>query len=131
MRARYLFPAARHNNSSIGASLAVGRGRLQVDCDSHPGKYFTGTVLIKGDHRLVSTGPYKHLRHPAYTGALVAQLGLGLSSSNWFSLSQSFLPFVAAAVYRMHVEEQAFTESFGEEYNTYSKSTKRLMPKVY
>lgn len=95
------------------------------------GKYFTGTVLIKSDHRLVRTGLYKHLRHPAYTGALVAHLGLGLSFSNWFSLALSFLPFLMAAMYRMHVEEQALKEAFGEEYVTYARDTKRLIPKVY
>ena len=95
------------------------------------GKYFTGTVLIRGDHRLVRTGLYKHLRHPAYTGALVAHLGLGLSFSNWFSLSLSFVPYVIAAMYRMRVEEQALAEAFGEEYITYSRDTKRLIPKVY
>ena len=95
------------------------------------GKYFTGTVLIKGDHRLVRTGLYKHLRHPAYTGSLVAHLGLGLSFSNWLSLSLSFVPYFMAAMYRMHIEEQALVEAFGEEYITYSRNTKRLIPKVY
>ncbi|MCA1638381.1 MAG: isoprenylcysteine carboxylmethyltransferase family protein, partial [Acidobacteria bacterium] len=48
------------------------------------GKYFTVTVLIKTDHRLIRSGLYKHLRHPAYAGTLLAHLGLGLSFSNWF-----------------------------------------------
>jgi protein-S-isoprenylcysteine O-methyltransferase Ste14 len=95
------------------------------------GKYFTGTVLIKDDHRLVRTGLYKHLRHPAYTGSLVAHLGLGLSFSNWFSLALSFIPYLVAAMYRMHVEERALTEAFGEEYVIYSRGAKRLIPKVY
>ena len=95
------------------------------------GKYFTGTVMIKGDHRLVRTGLYKHLRHPAYTGTLIAHLGLGLSFSNWFSLTLSCVPYLVAAMYRMHVEEQALMEAFGEEYITYSRNTKRLIPRVY
>ncbi len=95
------------------------------------GKYFTGTVLIKGDHRLVRSGLYKHLRHPAYTGTLVAHLGLGLSFSNWFSLTLSTVPYFVAAIYRMHVEEHALREAFGEEYILYARNTKRLIPKVY
>ena len=95
------------------------------------GKYFTGKVLIKADHQLVRDGLYKHLRHPSYTGALIAHLGLGLAFSNWFSLALSTLPFLAAAIYRMHVEEQALIEAFGEEYTVYSKDTKRLIPKLY
>jgi len=95
------------------------------------GKYFTGTVLIKKDHRLIQRGMYKHLRHPAYTGALLAHLGLGLSFSNWITLSLSVVPFAVAAFYRMHVEEQALSEAFGDAYSRYCRSTKRLIPKLY
>ena len=95
------------------------------------GKYFTGTVLIKEDHRLIQSGLYKHLRHPAYAGSLLAHLGLGLAFSNWFSLGLSSIPFFIAAFYRMQVEEQALTEVFGEAYISYSKGTKRLIPKLY
>ena len=95
------------------------------------GKYFTGTVLIRNDHRLIRTGLYKHLRHPAYAGALLAHLGLGLSFSNWFTLGFSSIPYFLAAAYRMRVEEQALKEAFGAEYLEYSKTSKRLIPKLY
>ena len=95
------------------------------------GKYFIGAVLIKNDHRLIRSGLYKHLRHPAYTGGLLAHLGLGLSFSNWISLGLSLIPFSVAALYRMHVEEQALKEAFGEAYISYSRGTKRLIPKLY
>ena len=95
------------------------------------GKYFTGTVLIKNDHRLIRSGFYRYLRHPAYTGALLAHLGLGLSFSNWISLGLSFVPLSVAALYRIHVEEQALKEAFGMDYLDYSRTTKRLIPKLY
>src|SRR5438105_7813904 len=85
------------------------------------GKYFTGTVLIKTDHRLIRTGLYKHVRHPAYAGSLLAHLGLGLSFSNWFSLAFGVVPYSVAAVYRMHVEERALRDAFGEAYTIYSR----------
>lgn len=95
------------------------------------GKYFTGTVLIQDDHRLIRSGLYKHLRHPAYAGALLAHLGLGLSFSNWISLGCSLAPFILAASYRIHVEERALREAFGEAYLSYSRGTRRLIPKLY
>lgn len=95
------------------------------------GKYFTGTVLIKNDHRLIRSGLYGYLRHPAYTGALLAHLGLGLCFSNWISLTLSVAPFSVAALYRIHVEEQALREAFGLDYLDYSRSTKRLIPKLF
>jgi protein-S-isoprenylcysteine O-methyltransferase Ste14 len=95
------------------------------------GKYFTTKVVIQNDHRLIRTGLYKHMRHPAYTGALIAHLGLGLSFSNWFSLAISSVPYLVAASYRMRVEETALRDAFGDEYEDYSTKTKRLIPKVY
>ncbi|HEX8500564.1 MAG TPA: isoprenylcysteine carboxylmethyltransferase family protein [Pyrinomonadaceae bacterium] len=95
------------------------------------GKFFTGTVLIREDHRLLRTGLYRHVRHPAYTGALAAHLGLGLSFSNWYSIGFSLVPFAVAAGYRIRVEERALREAFGEEYESYARATKRLIPKVF
>ena len=95
------------------------------------GKFFTGRVLIKDDHQLIRNGIYKHLRHPSYAGALIAHLGLGLSFSNWISLALSVVPFSVATCYRIHVEERALKEAFGDAYTSYSQSTKRLIPKLY
>jgi protein-S-isoprenylcysteine O-methyltransferase Ste14 len=95
------------------------------------GKFFTGTVLIREDHRLLRTGIYKHVRHPAYTGALLAHLGLGLSFSNWFSLGFGVVPYALAAAYRIRVEERALREAFGDEYESYASDTKRLIPGVF
>ena len=142
-----------HGIECVGIVLGfVGIGRIQVESNSLGilglalllagvamrgasiyalGKYFTGIVLIKEDHRLIRSGPYRHLRHPAYTGALLAHLGLGLSFTNWFSLALSVVPYIVAVIYRMHVEEKALRDAFGSEYLTYAKDTKRLIPKVY
>jgi protein-S-isoprenylcysteine O-methyltransferase Ste14 len=95
------------------------------------GRYFTSTVRIKDNHRLIRTGMYEHLRHPAYTGALVAHLGLGMVFANWYSIALSSIPYLVAAMYRIHVEEQVLVAEFGQEYLDYARSTKRLIPKVY
>jgi protein-S-isoprenylcysteine O-methyltransferase Ste14 len=115
----------------LGLALLIAGVAIRWNAIYTLGKYFTSTVVIKDDHRLIRIGPYKYLRHPAYAGALVAHIGLGLSFSNWFSLALSCLPFLLAALYRIHVEEQALSETFGEEYVEYSKHTKRLIPKLY
>jgi len=115
----------------LGIALLLGGIVIRWTAIYTLGKYFTAKVVIKDDHRLIRTGPYKYLRHPAYTGALVAHLGLGLSFSNWFSLILRFVPYVVAALYRMKVEELALREALGEEYDHYSRNTKRLIPRVY
>ena len=117
--------------ASLGLAMLIAGIVIRWSAVHTLGKYFTGTVLIKNDHRLIRSGLYKYLRHPAYTGALVAHLGLGLSFSNWFSIVLSSAPYVMAALYRIHVEERALGEAFGDEYLNYSRSTKRLIPKIY
>jgi protein-S-isoprenylcysteine O-methyltransferase Ste14 len=115
----------------VGIALLLGGIVIRWTAIYTLGRYFTAKVVIKDDHRLVRAGLYKYLRHPAYTGALVAHLGLGLSFSNWFSLTLSFVPYLVAALYRMQVEELALREALGEEYVDYSRHTKRLIPRVY
>jgi protein-S-isoprenylcysteine O-methyltransferase Ste14 len=94
-------------------------------------KYFTVDVSIASDHRLVSTGPYKVVRHPAYTGSLLSFLGLGLVFSSWLSLLVIFVPITVAFVYRIKVEEKALVEFFGDQYVRYCATTKRLIPGIY
>jgi protein-S-isoprenylcysteine O-methyltransferase Ste14 len=115
----------------LGLSLLLAGVAIRWTAIYTLGQYFTSTVTIKDEHRLIRAGLYRHLRHPAYTGALLAHLGLGLSFSNWFSLALSSVPFLVAAVYRIHVEEQALSEAFGDQYLEYSRDTKRLIPKLY
>lgn len=117
--------------SAFGLSLLIVGILIRWTAIKTLGKYFTGTVLIKDDHRLVRSGLYKYLRHPAYTGALLAHFGLGLSFSNWFALGFSSIPFIAVALYRMRVEERALKGAFGSEYVAYSQTSKRLIPGVY
>jgi protein-S-isoprenylcysteine O-methyltransferase Ste14 len=95
------------------------------------GKYFTRKVSILEDHRVVQSGLYKYLRHPSYSGFLLGNLGLGLAFSNWLSLIIIFVPTLAAALYRMHVEEEALEQTFGSEYTDYCRATSRLIPKLY
>ena len=94
-------------------------------------RQFTVDVAITKDHRIVSEGLYRFVRHPSYTGSLLSFLGLGLSFANIFSLVVIFPPICAAFLYRIHVEEKALVTAFGDEYVRYRNSTRRLIPWIY
>ena len=94
------------------------------------GKFFTVDVATHGDHALVSTGPFRYVRHPSYTGLLLAFLGLGVSLGNVFSLLVLMTPIVVTLSYRMRVEEEALRQSLGADYEAYCARTKRLIPGV-
>ncbi len=98
---------------------------------AHLGRFFTVNVAIAADHRLIDTGPYRFVRHPSYTGALTAFLGLALCLANWASLLVMVLPVFAVFLWRMQVEEGALLKALGDEYRDYMKRTERLIPSVY
>jgi protein-S-isoprenylcysteine O-methyltransferase Ste14 len=94
-------------------------------------EFFTVTVSIQKDHRVVDTGIYKYSRHPAYLGSLLSFLGLGLALQNWLSILVIFVPIFCALSYRIYVEEKVLIEEFGEVYLSYSVRTKKLIPWIY
>lgn len=95
------------------------------------GRFFTVNVAIAADHRLIDTGPYRFVRHPSYTGALMAFLGLGLCLGNWASLAAMMCPTLLAFLWRMHVEEAALAAALGDTYLAYMRRTRRLIPGIY
>jgi protein-S-isoprenylcysteine O-methyltransferase len=95
------------------------------------GRFFTVNVAIAHDHELIDGGPYRHVRHPSYTGALLAFLGLGLAMANWLSIFLMVVPTFLVFRRRMNVEETALLSGLGEPYRAYMRRTYRLLPKIY
>lgn len=95
------------------------------------GRLFTANVAVHEGQRVVRTGVYRHVRHPAYSGLLLAFVGLGVGFGNWLSVVFLFVPIAAALAYRIRVEEAALLEALGSEYADYCRVTKRLIPGIY
>jgi protein-S-isoprenylcysteine O-methyltransferase len=95
------------------------------------GRFFTVDVTIEKDHELVERGPFRFVRHPSYTGVLLAFVGFALTLRNWLSFLVVLVPIFIAFLRRMRVEESALTEALGDRYGGYIRRTKRLVPGVY
>jgi protein-S-isoprenylcysteine O-methyltransferase len=95
------------------------------------GRFFTVNVAIAADHRVIDTGPYRLIRHPSYSGALLAFVGLGLCIANWASLAVIFVPTLLVFLVRIRIEEAALTAALGETYKLYVGRTRRLIPGIY
>src|SRR6266498_4033979 len=95
------------------------------------GRYFTVDVSISAEHKLVDSGPYRYVRHPTYTGALLGFVGLGFYFGNWLLLLFLTVPIIGAFLWRIRIEESALIEALGEDYRAYIQRTKRLIPFVY
>jgi protein-S-isoprenylcysteine O-methyltransferase len=95
------------------------------------GRYFTVNVSIDPEHALVDSGPYRHVRHPSYTGALLAFLGLGFCFGNWLSIFFLTVPIIGAFLWRIRIEESALLDALSREYRNYMRRTERLVPWIY
>ena len=95
------------------------------------GASFSTNVAIHATQTVRKTGLYRWVRHPSYTGAMLSLVSIGVEESNWISLAIMLIVPTAGLLYRIHVEEMALTEAFGDEYVEYSNVTKRLLPGIY
>lgn len=94
------------------------------------GKNWSGTVTLKQDHVLVQSGPYRIVRHPIYSGFLLALLG---TASLHGTVSAFFGMAVIALAFRLKslTEESFMKEQFGQQYTTYQRTVKALIPFVW
>jgi len=92
------------------------------------GRFFSLTVRVATDHRVVTRGPYRLVRHPSYTGVLITFIGLGLAVQSLGGLLVLLGVFSLSYGYRIRVEEKTLLSELGPDYASYMKRTKRLVP---
>jgi protein-S-isoprenylcysteine O-methyltransferase len=115
----------------VGISLMILGIVFRWYCVSVLGKYFTFDVAIHTGHTLVEAGPYRYVRHPSYTGALLTLVGFGLSLGNWAGLAVVISCMGLAYAYRIPTEEAALASALGESYTQYRKRTWYLLPFLF
>ena len=92
------------------------------------GRFFSRTVSIEQGHRLITSGPFRWIRHPAYTGMLITDASVILGLGTWVGALVMLLLLLPAALYRIRVEERALLDTFGDEYRAYMQRTALLFP---
>jgi protein-S-isoprenylcysteine O-methyltransferase Ste14 len=95
------------------------------------GRFFTIDVRVEAGQTVVEDGPYRWVRHPAYTGLILVFLGFGLALGNWAAIAIAFFVPIAGLVYRIRFEERALLEGLGEPYRRFTERRKRLVPGVW
>ena len=94
------------------------------------GKNLTDTVVTRIDHALVTTGPYRYVRHPFYLAFFIAVVGGSLVAANWFLFLAGMIPF-GFIVARTRIEEGKLIDRFGHEYENYMAKTGRFFPRTW
>jgi protein-S-isoprenylcysteine O-methyltransferase Ste14 len=121
-------PGNRFGWFFIGVLAMISGSLLRRHCFRVLGTFFTGAVTIQTGHRVIESGAYRWVRHPAYSAALLIVLGIALSFGNWLSVVIAFVIAFLAYSYRAHAEEQALLTSLGAPYAQFMAARKRFIP---
>jgi protein-S-isoprenylcysteine O-methyltransferase len=113
-----------------GVLLIVIGSLLRRYCWRTLGKYFTGDVKARPDQPVITSGPYRWVRHPSYTAGMMMFIGIGLALGSWFSFALLTIAVIATYAYRVAVEERVLLETIGEPYRSYMKQRKRFIPYI-
>jgi protein-S-isoprenylcysteine O-methyltransferase Ste14 len=95
------------------------------------GRAFRTTVEVDPGQAVVSSGPYRWIRHPSYSGLLLIVAGYGLAAGGWLGLVVCAAAPLPALLRRIHVEEAELAGVLGEPYRAYQARTNRLIPGVW
>ena len=113
----------------IGVGLFVVTGWLFIWTFRSLGKNLTDTVVTRQVHTLVTSGPYRWVRHPLYTAAALATLAVPLTAANaLFFVTGSMV--LALLVIRTRKEEANLIARFGDDYRSYMQRTGRFVPRL-
>lgn len=112
----------------MGAGIAILNVPLLSWVMHSLGKNITDTVFIRANHTLVTTGPYRWVRHPFYVVLFGSFIALSLVSANWF-LGLMTLLFFFVLIKRTDREEAKLIERFGDAYRQYMQRTGRFLPR--
>ncbi len=112
-----------------GVGIGAGAGCLLVWTLVNLGRNLTDTVVTRKAHTLVTTGPYRWIRHPFYVTTALIIVANGLAAANGFLLAAGTMT-VALLVVRTRKEEELLLARFGEAYRSYMERTGRFLPRL-
>jgi protein-S-isoprenylcysteine O-methyltransferase Ste14 len=121
-------PAAVRTGGVIVIWLGLA---LRIWAIASLGSGFRTTVEVEPGQAVVSSGPYRWIRHPSYTGLLLIVAGFGAATGNWLSLAACVLLPLPSIVWRIHVEEAELNRVLGQAYREYESDKARLLPGLW
>jgi len=116
---------------AVGIAMYLAGFAMRRWSEHTLGRYFTFTVMTSADQPVITTGPYRFVRHPGYTGVMLVVVGAGLVAGNWVGLTGFTLLILLPLLYRIRVEETALVVTLGDRYRSYAAAHKRLVPLVW
>lgn len=115
---------------SIGLTLFVAGLTIMIVSQVTLWRNYSGFVVIKKGHQLITHGMYRFTRNPIYLGVLIVCAGLAVYAASVYGML-AVLAMVPIILFRITLEERMLAEHFGDEYEAYRNSAKRLIPFLY
>ncbi len=82
-------------------------------------------------HKLITEGPYRHVRNPIYTAMLGMLIATGLAMRHWTALIVAVVPFAVGLVIRVRSEEKLLRAAFGKEFEDYAERVPAVLPGIF
>ena len=114
----------------IAVALALGSAWLAVAAIRTLGKQWSLQARITQDHDLITSGPYRFVRHPIYTAMFGLLIATGLTFSRPVWLAAGFLAFLVGTALRVRAEERLLRATFGETYEAYARQVPAVVPRT-
>lgn len=95
------------------------------------GNYYSRTLRVVDNQKIIDKGPYSVIRHPGYLSSILIWVGTGLAIENWILITIFTCLFFIIYIYRISAEEKMLVVEFGEQYINYKKKTWRLIPFLF
>lgn len=112
----------------IGSICIVTGVFLRVYSVLTLGKFFTLSVQVTSKQKIIQTGPYKYVRHPAYSGSILSLIGIAFSFRDIIGIILTIAIITIIYRYRIKVEEKMLEKTFPDSYKEYKKRTKKIIP---
>lgn len=114
----------------LGVFVTAAGHAFSIWARIHLGKYWSGTVALKYEHKIIDTGPYAFVRHPIYTGLLTSALGSAMATGTKEAFA-GFAIMILGYIVKWKREEKLMLQEFGLAYADYMKRTKTIIPYLY
>jgi protein-S-isoprenylcysteine O-methyltransferase Ste14 len=111
----------------LGVAVTAAGLAFAVWARAYLGANWSSSVTVKVEHELIQTGPYRWVRHPIYTGMIFGMLGTAIARGQVRGVLAVVLVYVSFYI-KSGIEERTMRQTFGEQYEEYSKRTGRIVP---
>ncbi len=116
--------------NTLGIAITAAGIAFAVWARVYLGGNWSGTVTVKVGHELVRNGPYRFVRHPIYTGLISSLFGTAIVRHQVRGIIAVVLAYIGFKI-KSRIEERAMTNTFGAQYDEYSRATGAILPRLW